>query len=500
MNRNIPALIVHQWLQEWEKVLFDSDHRKGRPMEYFYLFSISAKTLKILSGVYRRSTSNMTPRTHDLGIQRRHDKSRSQEIKDYVRYGYPWSDLNKYRRKSRKYDALRKPGWLPTSIVVNILRPGDNRSGYNIDPSDLISIDEIDKNTAQIKLPTGMNGVGWAPKSIHPIEVIDGQHRLWAFDEDVDLTGDFQLPVVAFHGLDLSWQAYLFWVINIRPKRINASLAFDLYPLLRAEDWLERFEGHSVYRETRAQELVEILWSHPESPWHGRINMLGESGLKVKMVSQAAWIRSLMATYVKAFEGRGVKIGGLFGAPTGQDKSVLPWSRAQQGAFLIHVWTILRDAIKNSTAHWIKRLTDQLNNSDAAFSGPHTLLNTDQGVRAVLYITNDFVYFYSDKLNLQSWRLELEGNIGEQEVTEALQQLRHEKVTRFLKVICAELAEYDWRSSSAPGLSETEKTEKLAFRGSGGYRELRRQLLRHLTKGKFGIIAKTILDYLGYEE
>ena len=32
------------------------------------------------------------------------------------------------------------------------------------------------------------------------------------------LADDFELPVVAFVGLDLSWQAYLFYTINIKPK------------------------------------------------------------------------------------------------------------------------------------------------------------------------------------------------------------------------------------------------------------------------------------------
>ena len=50
----------------------------------------------------------------------------------------------------------------------------------------------------------------------------------------------YELPVIAFQGLDVTWQAYLFYTINIKPKRINASLAYDLYPLLRVQDWLEK--------------------------------------------------------------------------------------------------------------------------------------------------------------------------------------------------------------------------------------------------------------------
>jgi hypothetical protein len=118
----------------------------------------------------------------------------------------------------------------------------------------------------------------WQPRILPPFEVIDGQHRLWAFNRNDDPT--FELPVVAFHGLDISWQAYLFWTINIKPKRINPSLAFDLYPLLRAEDWLDKAEGHYVYRETRSQELTEALWSNEDSPWYDRINMLGEKKIR----------------------------------------------------------------------------------------------------------------------------------------------------------------------------------------------------------------------------
>src|SRR5690606_1088952 len=108
-------------------------------------------------------------------------------------------------------------------------------------------------------LPTGSDKPSWRPKKTAPIEVIDGQHRLWAFEDNAELDGDFEVPVVAFHGLDISWQAYLFYVINIKPAKINTSLAFDLYPLLRTEDWLERAEGPQIYRESRAQELTEAL-------------------------------------------------------------------------------------------------------------------------------------------------------------------------------------------------------------------------------------------------
>jgi hypothetical protein len=108
---------------------------------------------------------------------------------------------------------------------------GDQRRTRRMQSADAISVDTDDSGTAMLHLPTGVNSSSWEP-TLAPIEVIDGQHRLWAF-EDNDYADEFDLPVVAFHGLDISWQAYLFWTINIKPKKINSSLAFDLYPLLR---------------------------------------------------------------------------------------------------------------------------------------------------------------------------------------------------------------------------------------------------------------------------
>ena len=54
---------------------------------------------------------------------------------------------------------------------------------------------------------------------------------------------------------------------------------------------------------------------------------------------------------------------------------------------------------------------------------------------------------------------------------------------RFLSELGKVLATYDWRASSAPHLSDDERLRKAAFRGSGGYKELRREVLTHLAKG-----------------
>ena len=197
-----------------------------------------AVELRALCGISRRDASKVGDRALDLGIQRRHEQDRSEEIAKFVDYGFPWSTLSEAKRKSADFDDLRKPGWLPTSIVINILKQSDERSlNAKVSKEDIVEVSDTSHGSL-LSLPYDNWRPSWAPKILSPFEVIDGQHRLWAFNKDDDPS--FELPVVAFHGLDISWQAYLFWTINIKPKRINPSLAFDLYPLLRAEDWLDQ--------------------------------------------------------------------------------------------------------------------------------------------------------------------------------------------------------------------------------------------------------------------
>jgi DGQHR domain-containing protein len=500
-RRDIPALRVKQWLAEWNAVDMDEAAHRRKPPPHFYLFSIPANDLRALSGICRRDASAGLKRHEELGIQRRHDPRRSREIVEYVRYGHPWADLSAPKRASAQYANLRKPGWLPTAIVVNILESGDKRRSVRVSATDLVRVEDAGAG-ARIVLPDTYNGPSWRPSKLAPIQVIDGQHRLWAFEQS-SIPSDYELPVVAFHGLDISWEAYLFWTINIKPKRINASLAFDLYPLLRTEEWLEAEDGLNVYRETRAQELVEALWSNTASPWFHRINMLGDPGQK--MLTQAAWVRALTNTLVKAWEGRGKRLGGLFGAPIRADLEVLPWSRAQQAAFLIRAWQLLFEAIRGSEPAWAKALRPSRalkpSDTDPAVEGPSTLLNADSGLRGVLHVLNDVCYVMAGELRLGLWETEDSEDAAatdDDAVAAAVQSLKTTAIDPFLTAWAEGLATYDWRSSSAPSLTESERVAKLVFRGSGGYKELRKQLLRHLTQsvGPVSTAATQALDAL----
>src|ERR1022692_2598426 len=508
-RRLVHALKVHQWLPEWDDIQFDIRAHRQRPPATFYLLAMPASELRALSGIFRRSAQSGTARSLDLGIQRRHDSDRSAEIHQFVTHGFPWSALSGRSRASGKYDDLKKPGWLPTAIVFNILKRDDTRNGHSVQSADVLEVMEEKGDLASLLLPSGFDERTWQPSAVAPIEVIDGQHRLWAF-EDRDFAPGFSLPVVAFHGLDISWQAYLFYTINIKPKRINTSLAFDLYPLLRTEDWLERFEGHPIYRETRAQEVTEALWSYPESPWHDRIDMLGSMG--GRYVTQAAWIRSLLATFVKSFDSPRTPVGGLFGAPMGADRPVLGWSRAQQSALIIYIWQAFEVAVGASKAEWARELRSLSveqpsdvglpNDVDPAFSSRYSLIDTDQGVRGVLALFNDILYVRADWLRIEDIESDEVGEgTSEMAISDALSAFRDApRLSTFIEETSMRLAEYDWRLYSTPGLTSSERQAKARFRGGTGYRELRSDLLTHVATGvanESADAATEVADSLG---
>lgn len=486
-NDTIHGLRVHQWHPAWEGIEFDPDQRQRRPEAQFYLFSLPAAKLRSLSGIYRRDTSESRPRSEDLGIQRRHDPERSAEISRYVVGGYPWSTLSEKKREDPAFDNLRKPGWLPTAVVVNLLEVGASREGQVAKADQVIDVRDVGSDVVELTLPGSFE--------LPPIEVIDGQHRLFAFDEGSD--EEYQLPVVAFRGLDISWQAYLFWTINIKPKKINPSLAFDLYPLLREQNWLESGEVVAVYKESRAQELTEALWATPESPWYQRVNMLGGPRRENGPVTQAAFIRSLVASMVKAWRSPRSQIGGIFGGVSGSGEG-LSWSRLQQAAFLISAWSELARSIGLSTAEWAVALRDASGDGvlldesgmDPAFAGSSSLLATDQGVRGFLHVVNDLCFVLHRDLELAGWRDEFGfSELSRENILHAMASLREQPAYSVLIALGETLAEFDWRTGSAPGLNRDEELAKTALRGSSGYKVLRGQLFDFVSESGVAPIA-----------
>lgn len=502
----IPLIKVKQWLKSWD----ESDWSKegDNPPKEFYVGSISIALLRRLAGVGHRTIPDRLEGGDAQNYQRAHSSKRSKKIARYMDYGYPLSSQSGL--DVEEHSKLIHPGWLPTSILVNIIPEGNDgirrRGGEKVQLSNghALSVEHHDGVDFLVIPDCYRDGRGIDCK-LEPVEVIDGQHRLFAVDYvTIDSEDDYEVPVVFFDGMNLDQQAYLFWVINVEPKKINPSLAFDLYPELRSKSWLEGVEGIKVYQEHRAQELTEVLWRHPLSPWRGRVDLHG--GRVSGHVSNAALIRSLIASFVRRW-GSDRKIGGFFGSVNGD--YVIPWNRSQQAAYLIVCWHHVHEAVLASTSEWVCRLREvaspaqkslgldealSIYQENAPFSGAQSLLATDQGSRALLVVFNAMSQVAYDQLKLDSWDCgEAADDPDDHSVEAAVKDFaRFEDANNFLRAIADDLINgMDWRTSSAPGLSPDEQLRQGAYRGSSGYRSLRNECLRILSASSNPLVTQS---------
>ena len=505
-TKRISLVKVKQWLNYWDPIAENKD--LGNPPKFFYIASMSLSELRLLAGVNKRTLAVRKKTSKNAGFQRELNTERTKVIARYIQYGFPLSTDAKLSVEDNK--DLIHPGWLPTPILINLLDKGDwrwkNGERKSISDEYLIKV-ESNEGGDYLYIPKACFENG-DTNELRPIEIIDGQHRVFAIDSFDSFPDDYHVPVVIFCGLSQSWQAYLFWVINVEPKRINTSLAFDLYPELRTKEWLERGTTNKIYRDHRAQELTDVMWKYSESPWRDRIELFGNriSG----HVSNAAFIRSLANSFLKGSRGKN-NCGGLFSAIKFEDDWItLPWKRSQQAAFLIFCWKQLSIAARNKNKEISNILDEEFNrleedkkkeinphNEPSLIASPSTLLATDQGIQTIHYIFNLYCIKSKAEIELCSWEVDSIGDDPDEDsIAIALQSLTElEKLSSFIKSLADSLIEcFDWRSSSATGLSFDEKKSKLGYRGSSGYALLKREVINSLKNSEIDAIRDISIE------
>jgi DGQHR domain-containing protein len=197
----------------------------------FYVFQISAKRLLSIAYTSERTKGNRS------GIQRGLRKDRLRDIGMYLQ------------------GARKGPPLLPNSIIVSLSSDSHFKDG---------------------KLYV-------ARKANAEAFVLDGQHRLWAFDPKWSGNADLPILVSAFIDLEDRYKALVFRTINGEQRKINPSLVYDLIPMLRNSEWVD-------YQDRRAQELVEELNTDRDSPWLDSISMVGGGG---HIISQSSFITAI---------------------------------------------------------------------------------------------------------------------------------------------------------------------------------------------------------------
>lgn len=198
-----------------------------QPIGDIYIAKINAVDLLRMSTIDRRHIDNDD---EVIGIQRplRIDKIR--EIKRYL---------------------TTQNATFPNSIIVNV-----NRSNF------------ISETESEILLRD----------SGDTFTIIDGQHRLYGFD---DYQGrKFELIITIFIGLDISLQSEVFSIINSQQTKVDPSLNINL--------------ELADKKDTPTKKLVQIAQTFnidKGSPWHHRIKMLGAQSDGI--ISLAAFVRPL---------------------------------------------------------------------------------------------------------------------------------------------------------------------------------------------------------------
>jgi len=180
-------------------------------------------------------------------------------------------------------------------------------------------------------------------------------------------------------------------------------------------------------------------------------------------------------------------------------------------------WKQIRQFVTKSRADWAKALLggyekDFKNYSESQrrellFSGPDTQLAADQGVRGYMNILNDLLFIGNEnkKLDLDQWdwvrKTKQDDNVA---VSEAFRQfeMQCKESMKYVGAIAETLADFDWRLPSALGPSDPAYAVQAMYRGSSGYREIRRRMLEFIkeqAREPLSGFAQQVLEKLGYD-
>jgi DNA phosphorothioation-associated DGQHR protein 1 len=178
-----------------------------QPLGEFYLTALPAEFLLRVCFSHRhtRYEADDMGRVQDEGHQRRLDSKRLSDISRYL----------------QTQDAA-----LPGTIILaanctpggTILDPGDDEENalkrWSVEPKD-----GDDREVVRLQIPTGKKLAA----------VVDGQHRLWGFEDLPDELKKISLPCAIFLDLPTPQQAAIFATINFNQKPVSKSQSYELF-------------------------------------------------------------------------------------------------------------------------------------------------------------------------------------------------------------------------------------------------------------------------------
>jgi DGQHR domain-containing protein len=222
--------------------------RATQPIGDFYIGKIDAKTLCEITEFDIRHIIRDNEIESYLGIQRRLDPKRVQEIADYV----------------KTTDAC-----FPTAVILAVR-------------GSCAAYDETRGQLTLSNLPDPEEGQ--EPVLYRDIaRVLDGQHRIEGLRGFTERT--FEVNVCIFVELDVAEQAYIFSTVNLAQTKVNPSLVYDLF------DFAKLRSPQKV-----CHNIAVALDGTDNSPLKERIKRLGVAteGRFGETITQATFVQSLV--------------------------------------------------------------------------------------------------------------------------------------------------------------------------------------------------------------
>ena len=166
-----------------------------QPLGTFYVFKITAFELLQLVDTEPYFLSLENDYFRNEGIQRRFDEGRGREIANFLR---------------------STESALPNSIII----AGNTKNNPEQDQWKIVQ--EVNNNCVEtfLEIPElKINGT-----------VIDGQHRLFSFKHlKIEEQKNYELLCTLYLDLPNPYQAYIFATINMNQRKVDKSLAYELY-------------------------------------------------------------------------------------------------------------------------------------------------------------------------------------------------------------------------------------------------------------------------------
>ncbi|MGM3274332.1 DGQHR domain-containing protein [Ralstonia sp. 24A2] len=224
-----------------------------QPLGEFFICKISAKDLCEITYFDIREMLKEREIDEYIGIQRKVDKNRVKELRQYV----------------NSIDAC-----FPTSIVLAI---DDGLAVYDEERGKLTLSNR--PNPDEGEEAVFYRGIA---------KVIDGQHRIEGL-RGLE-SGDFELTLSIFVGLDVEDQAYIFSTVNLAQTKVNKSLVYDLFDFAKSRS-----------PQRTCHNIATALDRRDHSPFEKKIKRLGSAteGRVGETLTQATFVEALLP-YISA--------------------------------------------------------------------------------------------------------------------------------------------------------------------------------------------------------